>query len=80
MFVDDEKDKRKKPILSYSQPITDSRNRILGAREEGEAGAFSRLSKFELKKRKNGLGRISFLVSMTWTRECTLSGGRTATR
>ena len=42
MFVDDEKDKRKKPILSYSQPITDSRNRILGAREEGEAGAFSR--------------------------------------
>ena len=43
MFVDDGKDKRKKPILSYSQPITDSRNRILGAREEGEAGAFSRL-------------------------------------
>ena len=42
LFVDDEKDKRKKPILSYSQPITDSRNRILGAREEGEAGAFSR--------------------------------------
>jgi len=57
LFVDDGKDKRKKPILSYSQPITDSRNRILGAREEGEAGAFSSFDDLDkgvyLVRRKN---------------------------
>ncbi len=39
---EDDKSKDKKKAVAYSQVFTDSKGRILGERERGEAGAFAR--------------------------------------